>query len=182
MATARSRLSVGIRSVGVAVVLYMKPQYLTQGAGGEIFVGLKRTSTRMAASIKICIPLAVFSQVGPWRKKSSMCANRSTAGRPSSSEMMMHVKFYSTLLQSNILDFCSCTRGRGGNTPSKATHTDSLCYSSQGDVHYVRSSSPVSVALVPILQSSYAIVSGDGSGGWVVRGKYRCRRVWTWGS
>jgi len=78
--------------------------------------------------------------------------------------MMMQVKFYSTLLQSNILDLCSCTRGLGGNTPSKATPTDSLCYSSQGDVHYVRSNSQVSVALVPILQSSYAIVSGDAQG------------------
>jgi len=100
----------------------------------------------------------------------------------SNKAMMMQVKFYSTLLQSNILDLCSRTRGLGGNTPSKATHTDLLCYSSRGDVHYVLSSSRVSVAIVPILQSSYAIVSGDGSGGWVVRGKYRCRRVWTWGS
>jgi hypothetical protein len=91
-------------------------------------------------------------------------------------------KFLSTLLQSNILDLGSRTRGLGGNTPPKATHTDSLCYSSRGDVHYVRSSSRVSVALVPILQFNYAIVSGAGSGGWVVRGKYRCRRVWTWGS
>ena len=83
------------------------------------------------------------------------------------------------MLQSNILDLCSRTRGLRGNTPSKATHTDSLFYSSQGDVHYVRSSSRVSVALVPILQSSYTIASRAGSGGWVVRGKYRCRRVWT---